>query len=286
LLNGLPQINVIVMNSKTIDGVRYDSGLNVLVGGNSLGRGVTFPGLHTVYYCRSSKTPQADTCWQHARIFGYDRDSGLCRIFTPEPLAKLFRELNDANNALFFVLREKGPDGVHVLTPAGTRPTRMNILKTDELAILAGGVNYFPSAAKESNLNALDGILGEIDADRPSTAEEIIKILQLIQVEKGDPWISHNFPGCVMAQEQSGKKQSFRLIVRTDRSIKKGMRTLLSPDDRELGKEHNDKTVLTMYRLRGEIEKGWSGSPLWVPNIKLADGMCIFLSSKELLPIF
>ncbi len=116
------------MNSKTIDGVRYDSGLNVLVGGNSLGRGVTFPGLHTVYYCRSSKTPQADTCWQHARIFGYDRDAGLCRIFTPEPLAKLFRELNEANNALFSILREKGPDAVHILTPAGTRPTRKNVL--------------------------------------------------------------------------------------------------------------------------------------------------------------
>lgn len=285
LKNGLPQINVIVMNSKTIDGVRYDSGLNVLVGGNSLGRGVTFPGLHTVYYCRSSKTPQADTCWQHARIFGYDRDPGLCRIFTPEPLAKLFRELNDANNALFSILREKGPDAVHILTPAGTRPTRRNILKTDELAILAGGVNYFPYATKEANLKEIDAILGDTDLDRATSAEEVIKILQLIQVEKGDPWISHNFPGCITAQEQSGKKQTFRLIIRTDRSIKKGTGTLLSPDDRDFGKSNGDKTVLTMYRLRGEVAKGWKG-PLWVPNIKFADGVCFYLSSKDLLPGF
>lgn len=283
LKNGLPQINVIVMNSETIEGVRYDAGLNVLIGGNSLGRGVTFPGLHTVYYCRSSKTPQADTCWQHARIFGYDRDAGLCRIFTPEPLAKLFKELNDANNALFAILRDKGPDAVHILTPAGTRPTRQSVLKTDELAILAGGVNYFPSAPKKANLKELDAILGDVDLDRSSTAEEVIKILRLVEVEKGDPWNTHNFPGCITAQEQSGKKQTFRIIVRTDRSIKKGTGTLLSPDDRELGKSHGDKTVLTMYRLRGETEKGWSG-PLWVPNIKFADGVCFYLSSKDLLP--
>ncbi|MEI7741477.1 MAG: Z1 domain-containing protein [bacterium] len=288
LKNGLPQINVVALNSKTMDDVKYDTGLNVLVGGNSLGRGVTFPGLHTVYYCRSSKTPQADTCWQHARIFGYDRDSGLCRIFTPEPLAKLFRELNDANNALFAVLQQKGPSAVSILTPVGTRPTRMNVVKTDELAILAGGVNYFPSLPETTNVEKLDAILNLEDSDKPSTIDEILTLLGLVEVEKSDPWVSHDFPGCLQALKlkQVDVKNECRVIVRTDRSIKRGTGTLLSPDDRGLGKQYADKIVLTMYRIRGEEEKGWTGKPFWVPNIKFADGTCFYLSSKQNIPAY
>lgn len=280
LKNGLPQINVLTLNKNTLEGVRYETGLNVLIGGNSLSRGVTFSGLHTVYYCRSSKTPQADTCWQHARIFGYDRDGGLCRIFTPEPLAKLFRELNDANNALFAVLREKGPSAVSVLTPHGARPTRANVLKSDELAILAGGVNYFPSLPLSVNLKKLDDLLGMEDADRLASMDEIIDVLDLIRTDKTDPWKSHNFPSCIHALKESSQKSECRIIVRTDRSIGKNTGTLLSPDDRDLGKYYHDKLVLTVYRIRGEIEKGWDGAPLWIPNIKFADGACFYLSSK------
>lgn len=69
-------VKVIVMNGKNdVDSEEYSSGSNIVVGGNTLGRGVTFPGLHTIYYTRTSKKPQADTMWQHSRMFGYDRDA-------------------------------------------------------------------------------------------------------------------------------------------------------------------------------------------------------------------
>lgn len=280
LHKGLPQINVVALNSKTVDGTRYDTGLNVVIGGNNLGRGVTFAGLNTVYYCRSSKTPQADTCWQHARIFGYDRDSGLCRIFSPYPLVKLFRELNEANNALFAVLREKGPVAVSILTPAGTRPTRQNVVKSDDLAILAGGVNYFPSSPTATNLKIIDELVGLIDSDTSSTLDGIQDILELIKAEKGDPWTSHNFSSCIRALQESRPHQRCRIIVRTNRNISKGTGTLLSPDDRALGNEYDDQVVLTLYRIRGEEQKGWDGSPLWIPNIKFAQGACFYLSTK------
>lgn len=61
------------MNGKTdIDSEQYETGCNFVIGGNTLGRGVTFPGLQTIYYTRTSKNPQADTMWQHSRMFGYD----------------------------------------------------------------------------------------------------------------------------------------------------------------------------------------------------------------------
>lgn len=276
LKTGMPNINIITLNSKTLDGTTYDNGLNILVGGNTLGRGVTFPKLQTVYYCRSAKTPQADTTWQHARIFGYDRDPDLCRIFSPDALIKLFRELNDANNSLFHVLRTKGPDSIKVLTPAGTRPTRSNVVLKDELMIVTGGVNYFPSLPQTGNLEPLDQILGVKDSEGEISLTEVEKILKYTEVEPADTWTQHSFQKCVEALHKNDKEKTCKLIVRVDRNISKGTRTLLSPDDRELVGQYPDSMVLTMYRINGQIDKGWEGKPLWVPNIKFAEGTCFY----------
>jgi len=276
LKGGMPNINIITLNSKTLDGTTYDSGLNILVGGNTLGRGVTFPRLQTVYYCRSARTPQADTTWQHARIFGYDRDPGLCRIFSPSPLIKLFGELNDANNALFNVLKTKGPESIKVLTPTGARPTRSSVVLKDDLMIITGGVNYFPSLPRTENLRKLDSILGTKDFEGDIELVDVKKILKLTEVEPADTWTQHSFQKCVEALQKSGKEKACRLIVRVERSIGKGTGTLLSPDDRNLGAQYADRLVLTMYRIKGEKDKGWDGNPLWVPNIKFSEGTCFY----------
>jgi hypothetical protein len=235
--------------------------------------------LQIVYYCRSAKTPQADTYWQHARIFGYDRDIGLCRIFSPEPLIKLFRELNDANNALFETLRQKGPGAVSLLTPAGSRPTRLSVVLKEDLMILAGGVNYFPLNPTHAGLAKLDAELGSKDSERDISLAEAEKILRLISVEKNDLWNLHSFAYCVETLKKSAI-YNCRLVVRTDRSISKGTGTLLSPTDRKLGDNFDDRLVLTMYRLTGEASKGWEDRPLWVPNIKFPDGTYFYYQLK------
>lgn len=65
---------VIPLNSKSFvcrdstnpDALNLAKGFNIVIGGNTLGRGITFPHLQVVYYCRNSKKPQADTFWQHS----------------------------------------------------------------------------------------------------------------------------------------------------------------------------------------------------------------------------
>ena len=102
------ELMVIPLNSQSFvcrdsndpNALDLSKGFNIVVGGNTLGRGITFPHLQVVYYCRTSKTPQADTFWQHSRIFGYDREQELVRIFIPESLHKLFVELNKANEII------------------------------------------------------------------------------------------------------------------------------------------------------------------------------------------
>ena len=279
LRSDMPGVSIITLNSKTPPGSSFEKGLNIVIGGNTLGRGVTFPALQVVYYCRSAKTPQADTYWQHARIFGYDRDQGLCRIFSPEPLIKLFRELNDANNALFETLQKKGPDAVSLLTPAGARPTRLSVVLKEELMIIAGGVNYFPLSPTHAGLKELDEKLGLKDSERDIPLTEAEKILRLITVEKDDLWNLHSFADCVETLRKSAKYDC-RLIIRTERSISKGTGTLLSPTDRKIGDETDDRLVLTLYRLKGEKDKGWEDRPLWVPNIKFPDGTYFYYQLK------
>ena len=55
-------VKILIMNGNTdIESSEYEIGCNIVIGGNTLGRGVTFPGLQTIYYTRTSKKPQADT---------------------------------------------------------------------------------------------------------------------------------------------------------------------------------------------------------------------------------
>lgn len=47
------EFKVLIMNGKTdVESSEYASGCNFVIGGNTLGRGVTFPGLQTIYYTR------------------------------------------------------------------------------------------------------------------------------------------------------------------------------------------------------------------------------------------
>lgn len=268
------KIRIFVMNSTGSNVVDCDGGANIIVGGNSLGRGVTFHGLQTVYYCRTAKAPQADTFWQHCRMFGYDRDPDLMRVFIPPSLLKLFIELNNANRALIGQIVTHDPSEISMLYPPGIRPTRQNVVDKNILDVVVGGVNYFPAQPKRKNVAQIDEMLKGYGSSGSNeiTLNGVISLLEKFESESKSDWSNTAFVNCVRALKASRAENKAVLIVRRDRSISKGTGTLLSPDDRSLGDSFEEHTVLTLYRLNGEAEKGWDGAPLWVPNIKLPSG--------------
>lgn len=278
-------ICVIPLNSKSTicrdvdnpDALDLSKGYNIIVGGNTLGRGLTFPNLQTVYYCRTSKTPQADTFWQHSRIFGYDREKELVRIFIPRRLHSLFVALNEANDILIKEI-ENGLDDIQLLYPEGVRPTRKNVLDNKYLNMIVGGVNVFasyPTSVHTQEINELiEYAAGSEFVD--VTADELISILELIVLENSSDFDTNKYVSCIKALREKRPSVKCRLIVRIDRDISKGTGTMLSPTDRLLGDKFNDDIVLTMYRLVGSVDKGWEGKPLWMPNIKFPDGICFY----------
>lgn len=266
-------IIVINSNSNLEASQDFKTGMNIIVGGNSLGRGLTFPQLQTIYYCRVSKNPQADTMWQHARMFGYDRDLSLMRIFMPPHLYKLFCEINATNNSIINQIKSQ-TNKIQIHYPKGLNPTRKNVLNKKKISTFAGGVNYFPYYPQE-DIDELDKLLEKFtSADIYSVALQFIyQILIRIRSDMSD-WNGKAYCNFIKAMSQSNPREQGILIVRRNRNIAKGTGTLLSPTDRIIGDKIKDKVVLTMYKLTGQ--KGWDGKEIWIPNIKFPDDIVFY----------
>ena len=182
-----------------------------------------------------------------------------------------------AKNGLFKALAEKGVEGLTLLTPEGMRPTRPSVLDRSALAVLVGGVNYFPAFPASRGTKKLDLLLGPDDDDKTISLDEAIKILSLTSADHGDETKLKTYISCIETLQTAGESEC-RLMVRTDRNIQKGTGTLLSPNDREKAMQIKDQAVLVLYRLNGQKDLGWNGRPLWAPNIKFPDGTCFYAS--------
>lgn len=276
-------IRILTLNSKSnfIENTQYETGINIIVGGNSLGRGVTFPQLQTVYYCRVSKNPQADTMWQHARMFGYDRDPGLMRLFIPPKLFKLFSDINNTNNSIIRQIANYNTSRtIEISYPKAIRPTRKNVIDQKAIALYSGGINYFPLYPVNKNTAAIDSLLSAFpDGDYSVSLRIIKKIIEMTGSELDD-WKPEPFLACLNSLLNENAAAQGMLFVRRNRDIGRGTGTLLSPDDRKKGDRITDKTVLTIYKITGNPSKGWNGAQIWIPNIKLPGNNVYYIDGK------
>lgn len=266
VLNGC--IKVLVMNGKNdIASEEYSSGSNIVIGRNTLGRGVTFPSLHTIYYTRTSKKPQADTMWQHSRMFGYDRDPGMMRVYIDEPLYKLFSDINATNNSIIAQV-ENGTEHIRVFYPKGLNPTRANVLDNQKVFMLSGGTNYYPFNPENNSIEDLDNLLAPFGENEPSYQVNLRLMKEIFaHVTSDEDFDIKSFVSVldtILAEQPAAQGI---LIVRRGRDVAKGTGALLSPNDWSLGASFTNQVVLTMYKVTGR--KGWNGRELWIPNIKL-----------------
>ena len=273
------EVKVLVMNGKNdIASEEYSSGSNIVIGGNTLGRGVTFPALHTIYYTRTSKKPQADTMWQHSRMFGYDRDPGMMRVFIDEPLYKLFSDINATNNAIIAQV-ENGTEHIKIYYPEGLNPTRANVLDNKKVFMLSGGTNYYPFNPENNTIEELDALLAPFSETEPSYQVNLRLMKEIFNhVTSDEDFDIKSFVSVldtILAEKPSAQGI---LIVRRGRDVAKGTGALLSPNDWSLGGSFTNQVVLTMYKVTGR--KGWNGRELWVPNIKLPHNV-VYYDVKE-----
>ena len=239
-----------------------------------IGRGLTIPKLQTVYYSRTAKKPNADTFWQHSRIFGYDRDKSLLRLYIPSDVYHFFVQLNQANN-LIIEQAKKSDGNIQVIYPKNINPTRKNVLKAGSINQMVGGVNYFPLCPNENNLLVINGILSSVLIDKVQSdlyqinIEDLFLILDKLGNYVPDDWDKEKFIAGIEALKTQRPTFKIYVLVKTGRNLSRATGTMLSEEDRKLGEKYPNDLFLTLYQIVGNKDKGWQGKDFWLPNIKL-----------------
>lgn len=278
------QINTLIVNSnnKIAEEDSLKTGFTIVIGGDSLGRGLTIPALQTVFYSRTTKTPQADTLWQHARMFGYDRKIEFLRLFMPGDVLKIFNEVHKGNEAIKRQL-ETNPniEEINIDLDQKIRPTRRTVINSDYLRIIVGGVNYFATNPEVQDMRGLDLILNNFstsDCELKVTTKSLISILQFFDADETD-FAIRSFIGILEDRVNANPADDSWLAIRRGRRVKQGTGSLLSETDRKFSDSINSQPVLTLYKIDESL--GWSSSPIWVPNIKLPAGSLYYRSIEN-----
>ena len=270
-----------VLNSRVGGNSRAlpSTGANIFIGGNVLSRGIVVPKLQTAYYCRKAKSPQLDTYWQHSRMFGYDRDPALIRVFMPPTLYRLFSQINESVTRLFESLESNDSPDVAVVVPKGVKPTRTAVVRDLNDSCLVGGSIYFPSDPDQTNDSKVERALRGLVLGDESLLDVSVDVLIQSLVACG----ANTFGGVSVQEMPAAIRDSTSassrvlLAVRRGREISANTGTVLSQNDRELMLKHSQSTVLMLYRVTGAQDLGWKGKPFWIPNIKLPEGRVAFV---------
>ncbi len=182
-----------LVNGDTDEDVAVKSPLNLFVGGNKLGRGVTIKNLLVSYYGRNPARPQADTVLQHARMYGYRRaDIGLLRLFLPPELQGVFRAINKMETGLRSLIEESPTEEFRGVYVEGTlQPTRSNVLAPGSIGVYTGGGIYNPAqilrGPSARTLNAQLSRKVQAIADRTYDSVPLTDIRDLILLTQPDP---------------------------------------------------------------------------------------------------
>ena len=161
-------------------------------------------------------------------------------------------------NGSLYSLRVYGVRGVKI------NPTRKNVLGNKFLNMIVGGVNIFATNPLPINTKIVNRLVEHYAPEESVEvpAEELLEVLKYVGDIDNTDFDSSKFSYCISALREKRPTVKCRLIVRIDRNISRGTGTLLSPTDRKLGDKFNNDIVLTLYRVLGNVEKGWYGHPL------------------------
>lgn len=273
-------IQVSTLNSKTATTFDINKNYNIIIGGNVISRGLTIPKLQTVYYSRTSKAPNADTFWQHSRIFGYDREKSLLRLFIPKDIYKFFIELNSANNLLIKQSNDNNQKKIQIIYPSRIQPTRKNVLNDKSLRLIAGGKNYFSDNPNQKILKQVSLLMNDLDEFIEESkdlyridSEFMISVLSALGNYSKWDWDVSKFISCINAIKSKRPSLKYYLLVKNNRKISKGTGTMLSPNDRKIGDTKSNDIILTIYQVIGDIDSNWNGNSFWLPNIKFPKNM-------------
>ena len=280
-----------IISGKGKDDPKYNFFYNILIGGNRLSRGLTVKNLTVFYYARATGGPKVDTILQHSRIYGYRENVlDIIRIFATD---EIFNYLYDAyrSDQEEWEYVEKGgynadpPVLLSMRTTRKIRPTRSQVVPSDNLIKYFPGKTYFLYNAKSANLDKIDSILKGKD-DKSTEPQEIdletaIKLIEFTDTYyPGQRWNKEAVKAVLRDVNKKGNK--IYLIVRTNSDLKKDYSAVLSSTI-ENSIRKSDGPIIFMYRTSGK-GTDWNGEIAWIPVLRMPERFsAYYLTDKDVV---
>ncbi|MEH2402167.1 Z1 domain-containing protein [Nostoc sp.] len=290
-------------------GLKYSSGMNILIGGNRLGRGVTIERLMITYYGRDAKQKTMDTVHQHARMFGYRQELlDVTRLFLPQHILEDFRAIHEADEGMRQAIGD--PNNIQI-TPVWVgsklKPTRSNVLNPAEINAFTPGKAIFPPAPlwKASEIKEHTEDLTKLL--KPYSDEDMLYevnidfLLQILSYMPSRPagnypWEDKRVQEVLKVMKNMAGIQQGRLNVRRGKETKgKGLRLKNRPAKDGLGtwrgtsgftspewvnkakQEYPNIPTLIVILEQGRKEDSWDNQPLYLPTLILPKNKFVFM---------
>ena len=282
--------------------VDYKQGMNILIGGNRLGRGLTIEGLMVTYYGRDPKTPMSDTVHQHARMFGYRHKLlNLTRLFSAPHLIDGFTVIHDADEAMRDVIGDD-PDNLPVKpvwVGGALKPTRSNVLNPAEVGAIRTGVAIYPPDPmwKKSDVGSefkqLDAILAPYSGDDTYHQVGIDLLIEILGHMKSNQIDGYNWEDNRVLEVLNALKAgdlkitTGRLNVRRGKNGKgleltrqtnlpwKGFAS--SGWTQKAKNSYKEEPTLIVMMQEGSKKLGWEGERVYLPTLVLPSTKFVFM---------
>lgn len=293
ILQHLPLRRLLVINAKVKrQGIAYGRGLNFLIGGNTLGRGIAIRDLLVTYYVRASRISQIDTMHQHARMYGYRKATlEYTRLFTTRDLYYRFRDIyrSDEDLRAYINKYKSNPATFPIEYQFNLRTTRAGVLDVKKVDTLNPGKQIYPNyielpqsgASYDRVLNSLRGHLGfasetedQMDKTAPKNkiinADQAVALIKPIRTRSKNTWRDATIADVV---RKVAEKFSNRILLRfrtADRRVADGG---FIPTGTLSGKEVQEARA-------SEIPT------LWIMSAKAARNSAVGVGTRFMYPTF
>jgi hypothetical protein len=288
-----------VINAES-DKLTFTTGLNFLIGGNILGRGLTIKQLLVTYYMRSARSTQMDTMLQHARMFGYRGHlKPLIRVFLPRVSIVRFVEIVKSEQYVRSLIKDATVTSVPIRIASSLNATRRNVLDLDALDAYRGGSQIYPfepefeSASLLGSTERITAILeqkafdGSLKFRTPTEIgwdlfEELVRSVRVRETDDSR-WMADAIVSVAHALEKGEDgTPGLRPILWVRESARRAggsgsqlLTGIAGGDDRH--PTFNGRLVLMMFRNAGREEEGWAGASFWYPTVQLPTHAGVFL---------
>lgn len=280
----------------------YSPGMNILIGGNRLGRGVTIEGLMVTYYGRDAKQKVMDTVHQHARMYGYRQElKEVTRLFLPEHILEDFRAIHEADEGMRQAIGDD-PNNIKikpVWVGRKLKPTRSNVLNPAEIDAFAPGSHIFPAAPlyKASDVREdtekLNKLLDRYQDNNEYYEVDIDVLIKILSHTRSNP-----VRGCKWEDQrvkQALKQLKAQGIQKGRLNVRRGKNSDgLDLTRQEPGKwtsygfatsewltkpkrDYPDVPTLVILYEKGEKDRSWDDQPLYLPMLILPKSKFVFM---------